>query len=136
MRPRLQLLGRFTEHVGRRFVDDRCFSLAAGLAYTSLLALVPLITIALTVIAAFPVFGQLTQHIDSFFAHNMLPPTLAKSVTGYIDQFTENAGRLTAVGVVFLGVTAIMLMTTIETAFNTIWRVRRPRPVVMQVLVY
>ena len=136
VRSRLQLLARFAEQVGRRFLDDRCFSLAAGLAYTSLLALVPLITIALTVIAAFPVFGQLTQHIDSFFAHHMLPPALAKSVTGYIDQFTENAGRLTAVGVVFLGVTAVMLMMTIETAFNAIWRVRRSRPVVVRVLVY
>jgi membrane protein len=136
VRNRLQLLGRLADHVGRRFVDDGCFSLAGGLAYTSLLALVPLVTIALTVIAAFPVFKEFTQGIDAFFAQNMLPPAVAKAVTGYINQFTENAGRLTAVGVVFLGVTAIMLMMTIETAFNTIWRVQRPRPVVVRVLVY
>jgi membrane protein len=136
VRTPLQLLGRFAGHLGRRFVDDGCFSLAGGLAYTSLLALVPLITIALTMVAAFPVFKEFTQSIDSFFAQNMLPPTLAKAVTGYVTQFTENAGRLTAVGVVFLGVTAIMLMTTIETAFNSIWRVQRPRPVVVRVLVY
>jgi membrane protein len=136
LRTRLQLLGRYADHVGRRFVDDGCFGLAGTLAYTSLLALVPLLTIALTVIAAFPVFKEFTQGIDSFFAHNMLPPTVAKAVTGYINQFTENAGRLTAVGVVFLGVTAIMLMFTIERAFNTIWRVQRPRPLVVRVLVY
>jgi membrane protein len=136
VRTHLQLLDRFARHVGRRFAGDRCFSLAGGLAYTSLLALVPLITIALTVIAAFPVFEHLMLGIDSFFAENMLPPALAKSVTRYINQFTDNAGRLTAVGVLFLGVTAIMLMTTIETAFNAIWRVRRPRPVVVRVLVY
>jgi membrane protein len=136
VRNRLQLLGRLADHVGRRFVDDGCFSLAGGLAYTSLLALVPLATIALTVIAAFPVFKEFTQGIDSFFAQNMLPPALAKAVTGSINQFTENAGRLTAVGVVFLGVTAIMLMMTIEAAFNAIWRVQRPRPLVLRVLVY
>lgn len=136
VRNRLQLLGRLADHVGRRFVGDGCFSLAGGLAYTSLLALVPLVTIALTVIAAFPVFKEFTQGIDSFFAQNMLPPAVAKAITGYINQFTENAGRLTAVGVVFLGVTAIMLMMTIETAFNAIWRVQRPRPLVVRVLVY
>jgi membrane protein len=136
VRTRLQPFERYANHVGRRFIDDGCFGLAGSLAYTSLLALVPLLTIALTVIAAFPVFEQFTQGIDSFFAQNMLPPAVAKAVTGYINQFTENAGRLTAVGVVFLGVTAIMLMLTIERAFNAIWRVQRPRPVVVRVLVY
>ncbi len=136
VRTRLQLLGRYADHVGRRFVGDGCFGLAGSLAYTSLLALVPLLTIALTVIAAFPVFMEFTQGIDSFFAQNMLPPAVARAVTGYINQFTENAGRLTAVGVVFLGVTAIMLMITIERAFNAIWRVHRQRPLVIRVLVY
>lgn len=136
VRTRLQLLGRFADHVGRRFFDDGCFGLAGSLAYTSLLALVPLLTIALTVIAAFPVFKEFIQGVDAFFAQNMLPPTVAKVVTGYINQFTENAGRLTAVGVVFLGVTAIMLMLTIEGALNAIWRVQRPRPLVVRVLMY
>jgi membrane protein len=136
LRNRLALLGRFLIHVGRRFVDDNCFNLAASLAYTTLLALVPLVTIALTVISAFPVFREFTQGLDDFFGKHMLPPTVAKAVTGYIDQFTRSAGRLTAVGVVFLAVTAIMLMTTIERAFNAIWRVRRPRPLVLRVLMY
>ncbi len=136
VRNRLPLLRRFAEHVGRRFFDDGCFSLAGGLAYTSLLALVPLVTIALTVVTAFPVFREFVLGVDAFVAQQMLPPTVARAVTGYINQFAENAGRLTAVGVVFLGVTAIMLMVTIETALNGIWRVQRPRPVVVRVLVY
>jgi membrane protein len=136
VRHRLQLLGRFALHVGRRFVDDNCFNLAASLAYTTLLALVPLATIALTVVAAFPAFREFTQGLDDFFGKHMLPPTVAKTVTGYIDQFTRSAARLTAVGIVFLAVTAVMLMMTIERAFNAIWRVRRPRPVVFRVLMY
>ena len=136
VRSRLQLFGRFAIHVGRRFIDDNCFNLAASLAYTTLLALVPLVTIALTVVAAFPVFREFTQGLDDFFGKEILPPTLAKAVTGYIDQFTRSAARLTAVGIAFLAVTAIMLMMTIERAFNTIWRVRRPRPLALRVLTY
>jgi membrane protein len=136
VRSRLQLLGRFAIYVGRRFADDNCFNLAASLAYTTLLALVPLVTIALTVVAAFPVFREFTQGLDDFFGRHMLPPTLAKAVTGYVDQFTRSAASLTAVGIVFLAVTAIMLMMTIERAFNTIWRVRRPRPLALRVLTY
>ena len=114
MRTRLQLLGRYADHVGRRFVDDGCFSLAGGSRTRRCSRSCRSLTIALTVIAAFPVFRSSPRSIDAFFAQNMLPPTVAKAVTGYINQFTENAGRLTAVGVVFLGVTAIMLMLTIE----------------------
>jgi membrane protein len=37
---------------------------------------------------------------------------------------------------VLLGVTAIMLMLTIDRAFNTIWRVKRPRSLIQRVLIY
>jgi membrane protein len=136
LRNQFQHLGRFAVHVARRFVDDNCLSLAASLAYTSLLALVPLVTIALTVVAAFPVFREFTQGVDQFLREAMLPPAIANAVAGYIEQFTKSAARLTAVGVVFLAVTAIMLMLTIERALNIIWRVRRPRPLAFRVLTY
>jgi len=100
------------------------------------LSLVPLLTIALTLVSAFPVFKEFTQGVDDFFAQNVLPPVVAKTVTRYITQFTDRAGRLTAVGVSFLAVTAVMLMLTIERAFNTIWRIRRPRPLVFRILTY
>jgi membrane protein len=136
VRNQLQLLGRFAVHVGRRFVDDNCFNLAASLAYTTLLAIVPLLTIALTVVSAFPVFREFTDGLDAFVRQDVLPPALAKAVAGYIAQFTRSAAGLTAIGVAFLAVTAIMLMLTIERAFNTIWRVRRPRPLALRVLTY
>jgi membrane protein len=53
-----------------------------------------------------------------------------------VEQFTRSAARLTAVGIGLLAVTAIMLMMTIERAFNAIWRVRRQRPIMFRVLVY
>ena len=136
MQHRFQLNARFAALVGRRFVEDNCPSLAASLTYTTLLSLVPLATIALTLITAFPVFKEFTQGVDDFFAHNLLPPSVAKTVTGYIEQFTQSAARLTALGIAFLALTAIMLMQTIERAFNVIWRVRRQRPLVFRVLTY
>jgi membrane protein len=66
----------------------------------------------------------------------MLPDKAGQIVSGYIEQFTGRAGRLTALGTAFLAVTAFMLMFTIEHAFNSIWRVSRPRPVAQRILVY
>lgn len=136
MSSKLRQLGRFFAHLFRRFNQDRCLQIASSLTFTTLLALVPLVTIVLTLLSAFPVFSGLGEQIHAFLLANMLPDTAGRVVSGYIEQFTGGAGRLTALGTVFLAVTAFMLMFTIEHAFNSIWRVSRPRPVVQRVLVY
>lgn len=121
--------------VARRFNEDRCMQIASSLTFTSLLALVPLVTIALTVISAFPRFGGLTTALQQFVLDNLMPASADVIVT-YTQQFTANAAKLTAVGIAFLVVTSIMMLLTIDRAFNDIWRVRRTRPIVQRVLVY
>src|SRR6266496_129994 len=132
----LRRLGRFLLHVARRFDEVRCLQIASSLTFTTLLALVPLVTIALTLMSAFPVFSGLGEHIHQFLLANMLPEAAGKVVTGYIEQFSGRAGRLTALGTAVLAVTAFMMMFTIERAFNSIWRVSRARPVAQRVLIY
>jgi membrane protein len=122
--------------IAARFSQDRCGQMAASLTFTTLLSLVPLVAIALTVFSAFPVFSDVSEVIKKFVAANMLPDTGGKLVASYIEQFSESAARLTAVGVLFLGVTAMMMMFTIDHALNTIWRVSRPRPLMQRVLIY
>jgi len=63
----------FGRIVMRRFVEDRCMQIASSLTFTSLLSIVPFVTIALTMIAAFPVFGELTGALQTFILHNMVP---------------------------------------------------------------
>lgn len=126
----------FLRFVAGRFMRDRCTQIAASLTFTTLLSLVPLITIALTVFAAFPVFADYSAQIKSFMLSNMMPETGGKLITRYMEQFTQSAGRLTAVGIGFLGVTAMLLMMTIDNAFNTIWRVSQPRTLLLRILTY
>lgn len=136
MSSKLRQLGRFLAHLFRRFNQDRCLQMASSLTFTTLLALVPLVTIVLTLLSAFPVFSGLGEQIHAFLLANMLPDKAGKVVSGYIEQFTGRAGRLTALGTAFLAVTAFLMMFTIEHAFNSIWRVSRPRPVAQRILVY
>ena len=136
MSPKLRQLGRFLAYLLRRFDQDRCLQIASSLTFTTLLALVPLVTIVLTLMSVFPVFSGLGEHIRAFLLANMLPEKAGQIVSGYIEQFTGRAGRLTTVGTGVLAVTAFMLMFTIEHAFNSIWRVSRPRPVAQRILVY
>ncbi|MEJ5211586.1 MAG: YihY family inner membrane protein, partial [Burkholderiales bacterium] len=126
----------FLHFVYRRFLEDRCPQTAAALAYTTLLSLVPLITVALAVLAAFPVFGDLMTELKIFLLTHMVPEIAGKIITVYMVQFSEKAARLTLVGIAFLVLTALMLMQTIEEAFNAIWRVRQARPLAQRVLTY
>lgn len=130
--PKLTDLGRI---VMMRFYEDRCLQIASSLTFTSLLSIVPIVTVALTVITAFPVFGAMTAALQTFVLDNMMPAS-ADVVASYTHEFTRNAAKLTAVGIVFLFVTSIMLLLTIDRAFNDIWRVKRPRSIVQRVFVY
>lgn len=125
----------FSAYVWRRFQDDRCLRVAASLSYTSLLALVPMAAIGFAMLAAFPVFEEVRQDIQTTVFENLLPGT-AEQTQQYFDSFVANAKRLTAVGIIGLAVTAVMLLGTIESAFNLIFRVTRPRAVVPRVLVF
>jgi membrane protein len=129
----------FIAYVWRRFVDDRCLGIAATLSYTTLLAVVPLAAIAVAVLAAFPVFEGAREDINSFVFENFMPHTgeeIAEEIAEYFDGFIDNAGRLTNIGIAGLVVTAIMLLATIGSTFNTIFRVARPRRLLSRLLVY
>jgi len=110
--------------------------LASSLTFTTLLALVPLLTVMLTVATAFPAFSGVTGQIDDFIASHVLPEQIGKTVLRYIDQFSQRAGRLTLLGLLVLGATAFLTMLNIERAFNVIWQLKRRRPLVQRIVVY
>jgi len=122
--------------VAARFHQDRCIQIAASLTFTTLLSLVPLLTIALAMFSAFPVFEDFSSQIKIYLINNLMPDMAGKIITQYMRQFTESAMRLTAVGIVFLAVTAMLMMLTIDHAFNTIWRIARPRPLLKRLVIY
>jgi membrane protein len=136
MTPVFSILRKFSRFLVTRFREDALMQVAGSLTFTTLLALVPIITIALTVFSAFPAFGAVTTGLKNFIVANFVPGAASKLITIYMQQFAEKASRLTAVGIAALGVTSVMLMLTIDRVFNRIWRVRRPRPLLQRLLVY
>jgi membrane protein len=120
-----------------RFYEERALQTAGSLTYTTLLSLVPLFTVALAVATAFPVFDETMNALQVFILENFLPDAQGiETIADQITTFTRNAGRLTAIGLGFFFVTAVMLMTTIDVALNRLFRVQRARPLVQQVLMY
>ncbi|STZ76602.1 YihY family inner membrane protein [Bergeriella denitrificans] len=125
----------FAAFLLRRFNDERVPQVAASLTFTTLLALVPVLTVTVVVASAFPVFDEWS---DTFvqFVNRTIVPQGADMVFDYINAFKEKAKGLTAIGSVMLLVTSLMLIQTIDNTFNRIWRVTTRRPLMMQFLVY
>lgn len=122
-------------YVLRRFQGDDALNMASSLSYTSLLSLVPLLAIALAMLAAFPVFSDVRQQLqEALFAY--LVPETGQQMQDYVGTFVGNAGKLTAAGIVGLGFTAVTLLIAIETSLNRIFRVARPRAFVSRLLLY
>ncbi|WP_135076939.1 YihY family inner membrane protein [Terasakiella sp. SH-1] len=119
----------------RRFGEDQCLRIAASLSYTSLLSLVPLMAISFAIFAAFPAFEGVQQQLQSYVFENFVPAA-GDAVSQYLKSFTEKTGGMTTIGIVGLGVTAIMLLATIEDALNRIFRVREKRPFVSRLLMF
>ncbi|MCG2633673.1 MAG: virulence factor BrkB family protein [Gammaproteobacteria bacterium] len=126
---------RFLAFVARRFDNHGDQSTAAALAYTTLLALVPLFTLGFATLTAFPVFEALSTELQGFIFHNFVPASGAQ-VQAYLERFVTRASGLTLVGLVFLVVTSVALMSTIEQALNGIWQVNKRRHPVSAFLVY
>lgn len=129
-------LGGFLQFVGRRIAQQRVLQIAGSLTFTTLLALVPLLTIALTVMSAFPVFSDYSSRFKVMLLSTLVPEFAGKVISVYMRQFADNAEKLTAAGIVMLGATSLMLMATVERTFNSIWGVRRKRPWLQQSMVY
>ena len=128
-------LRAFSLHLWDHFRHDRCFEAAGALSYTSLLALVPLMAVILGVLSAFPVFDYGVEQLQDFIFSNFVPAA-GDVVREYLNQFIARSTGLTGTGTLFLVVTAIILMATIEKSLNRIWRVDRVRHPTSRLVMY
>lgn len=115
---------RFVTH---RFAEDRCLMVAGSLTYTTLLALVPVFAVTIALTARVPLVRDFILEVKGFVLKNFLPDVAGRMVGVYMEQFAQNAARLTVIGLVIILATAIALMFTIDGAFNDIWRAKQRR---------
>lgn len=133
--PALISAGQFAAFAVRRFFAERLTAAAASLTYSTLLAIVPLLVIAFAILSGFSAFDAVKERMQEVFLSAVVPEAGA-AIEEYIANFTRNANNLTAVGIVALAVTALLLLSTIEQTLNRIWHVERPRPVLVRFLIF
>lgn len=132
----LQKIRALTRYALRRAAEDRLPQVSASLTFTTVLSVVPVLTVAFALLAAFPMFQDFRAAIESFLYQNLIPGNVSDSISRYLGQFAKSARGLTALGLGGLMVTSVLTMLTVEDALNAIWRVKQRRPLAQRVLVF
>ena len=125
----------FGGQVWQQFFGHDCMSAAGALTYTTLFAVVPIMTVAYAMFSLVPEFAEVGERVEAFVFDNFVPDSSAL-VHDKLSEFSQRARSLTFVGFGFLFGTAFMLLITIEGAFNTIWNVAEPRRGLQRLLLY
>ncbi|WP_233246498.1 YihY family inner membrane protein [Limnohabitans sp. Jir61] len=120
----------------QRFREDRLGQTAGSLTFTTTIALVPMLTVALAVLTAFPLFGDFQMVLQKRLVESLVPDNISRQVLGYLTLFASKASRLGVAGVMVLLFSALALVFTIDRTLNAIWRVRKRRPLVHSMLLY
>jgi len=135
MRQQLIYWRAFLNYVFARFQSDKCSSVAAELTVTSILALVPLTTVAFSLLALIPNFQNLAVQLQELLFEYFVPAT-GESVQNYLSEFVGKAKGVSGIGFVMLFLTALLMMRTIDISFNNIWQIKRTNSLLRTFLVY
>jgi membrane protein len=120
----------------QRFAEDRLGLTAGSLTFTTMVGLVPLMSVMLALFTAFPMFARFQQALERYLLQSLVPDGIARPVLAALTQFAAKASQVGTVGLAVLLVAALALVFTIDRTLNTIWRVRKRRPLAQRVLVY
>ncbi len=143
--PKFQRFVHFWYLVGKSFSRNRGPIRAASLAYTTLLALVPILAVVVSISSSFlkkdgeKSIDQLVQRLITTVAPQLgLSPTgdgesaanqrqeVVKKILGYVSNIQSGTLGITAtIALIFVG---ISLLATIEGTFNDMWGVTKGRP--------
>ncbi len=118
-----------------RFMLNNGLQNAASMTYTTLLSLVPLLAVAIAVFSVFPVADKVSADIQAYLFEHFVPAS-SDVLQTYLDEFSGKAAKMTGTSFIFLVLVAIMLMASIDRAFNAIWRVKKKRSMMKMLLVY
>ncbi len=119
-----------------RFTGDRLSLIASSLTFTTIMAVVPLLTVILAIFSTNPIFADLQKVLQKWLIDSLVPDAIARQVMGAITQFTAKAHRLGFAGFAVLLISTLALVFTIDRTLNNIWRVQARRSIWKRLVVY
>ena len=127
---------RLAYRVSRRFLDERLTLIAAALSLDTLLSLVPIVAVGVWLLHYFPIAKSMTAAVENFVVANLLPEQAGLVVADYLGRFAHRADDIPSLGIAFLVLTALAQTFTIEHTFNSIWKIKTGRPIIIRIAIH
>ena len=138
-----QAVVRFTAREGNRtylllraaiekFLADRANVRANAIAYSIVIALIPLFTVLINFSGVAP--ADIRTNVAGFLAAYGL--TDSGELLGILDEILERADYIANIGIALMLYSATSLLLHLEDSFNHIYRARRDRPYVFRFSMY
>lgn len=117
------------------FFDKNIQTLASSLTYTTLLAVIPILSLLLAIARG---FGMRDVLIQSLYKGLPSQRAMLENSLDFVDRFlaTLSKGVFVGIGVVFLLWTLVSMLRKIESVYNHVWNVRKGRPIYRRITDY
>lgn len=122
-----------------RFMKDDCLIIGSSLAYTTIVTLIPTLTVALALITVASGIqtrqGEMVDDINAYLLRN----NIQFDITPYLDTLTDiisTASQIGAVGFVVFIFSATAVLRSLEKAFHIIWKIDLHRNVINKFVFY
>ncbi len=123
----------------RKFLKDGCTTKASSIAYTTIVSLIPTLTVALTTYSMFEQVGNKKEEIFRRITAFMVEHNIRLNIDPVIDTLSsliDNAGKIGGIGAVIMVISATAVLRTIEQSLNEIWGITKNRPILLRIVYY
>ncbi len=118
--------GKFWRNVVLNFYHKSGLDAAMVLAYTTLFALVPLLSLLFIVLSSSGFFIE-QKNLVGRFIFSVIVPSATPIIKKYLISFSDQAVGLSGISIIFIVVTSVVLLITMDNKINTMWSSRLQR---------
>ncbi|MCB1178866.1 MAG: YihY family inner membrane protein, partial [Leptospiraceae bacterium] len=122
-----------------RFLEDDCLTKASAISYTTLVSLIPTLTVALAFLTITSGFNEKQSEVFDQITTFLQKNEIKVDVTPYLETLREIIGSATqigTVGFVVLIFSATAVLRTFESSFNQVWKIKTSRSFFYKIILY
>ncbi|PJZ42636.1 ribonuclease BN [Leptospira kmetyi] len=122
-----------------RFIKDDCLMQASGISYTTIVSLIPMLTVALSLITITSGLENRKEEIFDTINTFILQSNINVDINTYLEtigDLIDTATQIGAIGFVILVFSATAVLRSLENAFNGIWKIRSSRSLFQKLVFY
>lgn len=108
---------------------------ASALAFSTLLSLVPMVSVFVFIMTQFPFFTNINILAKNYVIENFVPAS-SNIILIYLDKFTHQATQLPIFSILFLFITSTFLVITIDDSLNAVWHKQARKKDFMHLFIY